>query len=232
MSNVKESLTRKLGPLPAWAWFLIGGVALYWYRNRKNSTSTSSAVTDASTQAQNYEAAFDQGWTDAAQYYDTGTGGGSNGGGSDGGGGSSSSSSSGTEGTTGTTTGNGSGGSSTGKRIIKPKVRHTPKTGTGKTRRSHAPAIKPNSETRRAREFPYGASTVRGVLGIRARGGATKAPTRLNSRTVAKDTAPTGARQGRPRTKTPAVEKSSHVSHVTNRAKTTHTATARNRRKK
>jgi hypothetical protein len=35
MSNLGNSLKRKLGPLPVWAWAIIAGVALYWYRNRK-----------------------------------------------------------------------------------------------------------------------------------------------------------------------------------------------------
>lgn len=34
MSNLKSSLTRKLGPLPAWAWALIAFVGIYYYRTR------------------------------------------------------------------------------------------------------------------------------------------------------------------------------------------------------
>jgi hypothetical protein len=39
VSKVKDSLTRKLGPLPIWAWAIIGGGLLYWYRNRTSSAS-------------------------------------------------------------------------------------------------------------------------------------------------------------------------------------------------
>lgn len=39
MSRVKEALTRKLGPLPAWAWLLIVGAGVWWYRNRNSSVS-------------------------------------------------------------------------------------------------------------------------------------------------------------------------------------------------
>lgn len=48
MNNVKQSLTRKLGPLPVWAWALIFGAALYIYRSRKALTGgASSALTSA-----------------------------------------------------------------------------------------------------------------------------------------------------------------------------------------
>jgi hypothetical protein len=40
VSKAKNTLTRKLGPLPVWAWALIGGVALYWYRNRGGGSAT------------------------------------------------------------------------------------------------------------------------------------------------------------------------------------------------
>lgn len=39
MSNVKKSLTRKIGPLPAWAWAIIAGVAIYVYRSRRALTT-------------------------------------------------------------------------------------------------------------------------------------------------------------------------------------------------
>lgn len=34
MNRVGQSLSRKLGPLPVWAWAIIAGVGLYVYRNR------------------------------------------------------------------------------------------------------------------------------------------------------------------------------------------------------
>lgn len=49
MTDISTALKRKLGPLPAWAWALIGGVGLYWYRNRSGSSvaggTTASTVT-------------------------------------------------------------------------------------------------------------------------------------------------------------------------------------------
>lgn len=36
----KNALTRKLGPLPAWAWAIAGGGALYLYRNRGAASSS------------------------------------------------------------------------------------------------------------------------------------------------------------------------------------------------
>ena len=46
MSDVKQALQRKLGPLPAWAWALIGGIALYVYRSRHAVTGASTAAPD------------------------------------------------------------------------------------------------------------------------------------------------------------------------------------------
>jgi hypothetical protein len=45
MQRTKNALTRKLGPLPVWAWTIIGGIAVFWYRNRSGSTSTASTAT-------------------------------------------------------------------------------------------------------------------------------------------------------------------------------------------
>lgn len=45
-AEVKKALTRKFGPLPAWAWTAIGGVGLYLYEAHKaNSAATSSTTT-------------------------------------------------------------------------------------------------------------------------------------------------------------------------------------------
>jgi hypothetical protein len=48
MSNIKDALTRKLGPLPAWAWALVAGIAVYWYRNKGLSLTSSSTTTGGS----------------------------------------------------------------------------------------------------------------------------------------------------------------------------------------
>lgn len=44
MNNVKNALTRKLGPLPVWAWALVAGVLLYYYRNRSGAVGTQSGT--------------------------------------------------------------------------------------------------------------------------------------------------------------------------------------------
>jgi len=49
MTKLKQSLTRKVGPLPAWAWAIIAGTALYIYRSRQ--ALASGAGTPASTDA-------------------------------------------------------------------------------------------------------------------------------------------------------------------------------------
>lgn len=47
-NDLKESLTRKLGPLPVWAWALIAGVAVYLYRIRSvGGSALTSALTGA-----------------------------------------------------------------------------------------------------------------------------------------------------------------------------------------
>lgn len=49
--SVKNALTRKLGPLPAWAWFLIAGAALWYYRQRTSANSADAAQADAANAA-------------------------------------------------------------------------------------------------------------------------------------------------------------------------------------
>ena len=39
MDKIKSALTRKFGPLPAWAWLGILGVGYYYYRNRTSAAS-------------------------------------------------------------------------------------------------------------------------------------------------------------------------------------------------
>lgn len=41
MDGVKNALTRKLGPLPVWAWAIIGGIGLWYYRSRMAGSSAS-----------------------------------------------------------------------------------------------------------------------------------------------------------------------------------------------
>lgn len=50
MSEIKVALQRKFGPLPAWAWALIAGAAIYVYRTRKAIGTTDNAANlDANT---------------------------------------------------------------------------------------------------------------------------------------------------------------------------------------
>lgn len=45
-NRVGAALKRKLGPLPVWAWAIIAGGVLYWYRNRGGSASSSGTGAD------------------------------------------------------------------------------------------------------------------------------------------------------------------------------------------
>lgn len=49
MSDVKRALTRKFGPLPAWAWALVAAVGLYYYRSRSSSSTAAAAQAATST---------------------------------------------------------------------------------------------------------------------------------------------------------------------------------------
>lgn len=44
MNNVKGALSRKFGPLPAWAWFIIAAGALYFYRKYQANNATTSGT--------------------------------------------------------------------------------------------------------------------------------------------------------------------------------------------
>lgn len=45
MGNVKDALTRKIGPLPAWTWFIFFGVGVWYYRRKLGgSTATVSGT--------------------------------------------------------------------------------------------------------------------------------------------------------------------------------------------
>src|SRR5215471_857582 len=43
MSKFKSALTRKFGPLPAWAWAVIGFIGIWYYRNRIGAVSGSAS---------------------------------------------------------------------------------------------------------------------------------------------------------------------------------------------
>lgn len=78
--KVKAALTRKLGPLPAWAWAGIAAVAFYIYQRRSGSTANTTAVANPANVP-----AFGQDPFPITG--GSGSGGGSNGGGSGSGGG-------------------------------------------------------------------------------------------------------------------------------------------------
>lgn len=42
--KIKATLSRKFGPLPAWAWALVAGIGVYWYRQH---TAGAAAATDS-----------------------------------------------------------------------------------------------------------------------------------------------------------------------------------------
>lgn len=43
--NIKRALTRKMGPLPAWAWLGIFAIAVYYYRNKMSGTASTQSGT-------------------------------------------------------------------------------------------------------------------------------------------------------------------------------------------
>ena len=51
MDKIKDALTRKIGPLPAWAWLGIFGIGYYYYKNHiaNNSTSATQASSTVTT---------------------------------------------------------------------------------------------------------------------------------------------------------------------------------------
>lgn len=49
MNDLKNTLTRKIGPLPAWAWFGIFVVAIYLYRKHTASAAATSGTSDTSS---------------------------------------------------------------------------------------------------------------------------------------------------------------------------------------
>lgn len=67
-SGWTNALTRKFGPLPFWAWALIGGVGIYIYRNYINpSTSTEAADESTSTDTQSPETAYAAGYEEGEE---------------------------------------------------------------------------------------------------------------------------------------------------------------------
>lgn len=49
MSDIKDKLTRKVGPLPVWVWILVIFVGVWWYRNHTSSSSSTTNNTGTPT---------------------------------------------------------------------------------------------------------------------------------------------------------------------------------------
>ncbi len=87
LDSIKESLTRKIGPLQAWVWLVIAGVGIYWYR--KKHSSTTATATTSNDESDNYDDGYGSGYTageaavTAGDTTGTGSGGGDTGGGGD-----------------------------------------------------------------------------------------------------------------------------------------------------
>lgn len=70
VKKAEGALTRKLGPLPAWAWLLIivgGAWAYYLYKKRKNGTTALATVATPDTTDSSGSAAFDSANASASQ---------------------------------------------------------------------------------------------------------------------------------------------------------------------
>lgn len=149
--KIKQALTRKLGPLPAWAWLAIAGVAIFLVRRGSGGgSSTQGAAT------QNYDAGYSAGYGDASSL--GGSGSSNGGGGSDGGGGGGD----GSTGSTGGTTGTGGGGSTSSPPGSKKKPRRRkkhPKTGHEKPHKHSGhrkpPEHKGRTSTHKAHPHPH-----------------------------------------------------------------------------
>lgn len=74
MDKVKNALTRKFGPLPAWGWFLLAFAGIYFYRKWSANNAASTATTSSTTTVPS--------WTDTGSGWWQGSG--STGGGSSG----------------------------------------------------------------------------------------------------------------------------------------------------
>lgn len=80
MNSIKNALTRKFGPLPAYAWLGIAAVGIWWYRKRQAATGQTTG--QSATGSIPYVGPWGQ-----QPYPIGGGGGGGNGGGGNGGGG-------------------------------------------------------------------------------------------------------------------------------------------------
>lgn len=61
MNRIKEALTRKIGPLPAWAWLsILAGVLLYMRNRTASSTTANTASTDQVAQDQAGQSAIQE----------------------------------------------------------------------------------------------------------------------------------------------------------------------------
>jgi hypothetical protein len=59
MSNLKNALTRKLGPLPVWAWAIVAFGGLWYYRNKTANATQSGTGTGSVGQATQHSEPFD-----------------------------------------------------------------------------------------------------------------------------------------------------------------------------
>lgn len=48
-SGIMGALTRKIGPLPAWAWAILAGIGVWYYRNKLSAASSTSTSTTTPT---------------------------------------------------------------------------------------------------------------------------------------------------------------------------------------
>lgn len=79
-NTIKDALTRKFGPLPAWAYLAAFAIAVYWWRNRGGGSSSSSA--GASSGGVDLGTLADLGYTAVPSQELSGSGGGGSSGGS------------------------------------------------------------------------------------------------------------------------------------------------------
>lgn len=49
LDDIKTTITKKIGPLPAWAWAIVVAGGIYWYRKKTAGTSTAATTASADT---------------------------------------------------------------------------------------------------------------------------------------------------------------------------------------
>lgn len=158
MNNVKNALTRKIGPLPAWGWLVLIGAALFFYRSR--SGGASSAQDQAQADAANPAYYGPYGQDNYPIDGGAGTGGGSG----------SSGAATGTTAPTAPPTinvnysppgsaGGGAANTGRGRRDAKPKAQHQGKYRTAKTPANDKPRVP--ATTHNGRQHPHGSGPYR-----------------------------------------------------------------------